>query len=46
MNYGVHPTAGDRENHKVSVDIKELNALLNLDDDADNFERKTGRSNF
>ena len=46
MNFGVHPMAGDRENGKASIDIKELNALLNLDDDAENFERKTGRSNF
>ena len=48
LNFGVHPIDGDRENHKASVDIKELNALLNLDDMdcGENFERKTGRSNF
>lgn len=37
FNYGIHPMVDDRQNNKASIDIKELNALLNLDADEDAF---------
>ena len=47
LNFGIRPMGGDSENYKASIDINELNALLNLSgDDPDGFEKKTGRANY
>ena len=45
MNFGPNFMQDDRQNNAASIDIKELNAILNLDmDDGDAFQRKTGRN--
>ena len=45
MNFGPSFMPDNRQNNAASIDIKELNAILNLDlDDDEAFQRKTGRN--